>query len=69
MMETENWSIAKMDESEEFLKSICTGSFYQQLKADCFNKTIKWRLNDYFPLETKLIGNAIIRFEYKFQRF
>ena len=68
-METENWSIAKMDESEEFLKSICTGPFYQQLKADCFNKTIKWRLNDYFPLETKLIGNIIICFKYKLERF
>lgn len=56
MMETENWSIAKRDESEEFLKSICTGPFYQQLKADCFNKTIKWRLIDYDPLETKLLG-------------
>jgi len=56
MMETENWSIAKMDESEEFLKSLCMGPFYEQLKADCFNKTIKWRLNDYYPEETKLIG-------------
>jgi len=56
MMETENWSIAKMDESEEVLKSISVGPFYQQLKSDCFNKTIKWRLNEYFPDETKLIG-------------
>ena len=60
MMETENWSIAKMDESEDFLKSISVGPFYQQLKSDCFNKTIKWRLNEYFPDETKLIGKQIV---------
>jgi len=56
MMETEMWSMSLMDQSEEFLKSICMGPFYQQLKADCFNKTIKWKLNDFDPNETKLIG-------------
>jgi len=56
MMETQNWSMARRDESEQFLKSISAGPFYQQLKADCFNKTIKWQLNDYYPEETKLVG-------------
>ena len=62
MMETENWGLSNYEKSTKVLKTFATGPFAQSVLGQCLNHTIRWKLEEIYPDETKIIGASVSPF-------